>query len=500
MVIPKSTVALQSTVDLGGIGETTLEKWAHEVGVSPNPASNDVKGLDYYLVLPKSPADPIPTNPLDLEPPELSCLVQVKATRNANRPIPIKLSNWERLAKSPLPAFFFVLEVGRTDKEERAFLIHVAAEEIARVLKRLRKLKPQAQNKLHKRTMSLSVQTSNALPSLNGIALLDGLRSAIGNDSGRYFAMKRNWIDTIGYDNYRYRGIFKFDLGETDDLYEMMADFAIGERDQLPVVNLRMRESRFGIPSSIKGPSETRNGFLHIPRIPSQMEISIEASDERGLETVSLTCEVRFAMNVFPFLPPKYRKIALVAGGFKCILTPSIPLDQAPHASVSFDLPPADRVGPLEEAVDSARLLRLTRRGGIRLVFVHGESRIEFARSPASWPASQITSEVLGYAAAIENAGIVMATFGVPSDTRIRFGTLRQQEDALRVLAAIARPSGKPFTQCVTLGPEVAEVDRNAGPAAVLWTQWLTFGNKVLLVVLSTSGEPRWESSPDGAL
>lgn len=476
-----------------------LKQWAHEAGISPNPATNDVKGFDYLLVLPKT-RDSTATNPLDLDPPELSCLVQVKATRNADRPIAVKLSNWERLAKSPLPAFFLVVEVGATNKVGRAFLIHVAKEEISRVQGRLRKLKAQDRERLHKYSISLWPKAKDRLPSLDGIALLAAMRAAVGDDLRRYFSTKASWLDTVGYDKYRYHMKFRFDIGEADDLYEMMADFAIGERDQLPVVGLRVQELRFGIASDIEGHNSVRDAFLSIPTIPSQMDLGIEASDEEGLETVSITCEVRMASNVFPFLPPKYRKIALVAGGFKCILAPSAQLDQVRHATVSFHLPPPHRVGPLSEALDAAKLLRLTRRGSLHLVLVHDENRVEFGRSPAAWPDSQVTPEVLGYAAAIENAAIVMAAFGVPNDTPIRFGTLKEQEDGLRVLAAIARPTGKPLTQCVTLGPKVAEVDRKATTAAVLWTQWLTFGNKVLLAVLNTSGEPRWETSPEGAL
>ena len=117
---PEPTAPTLSAADMGGIGEAMLKQWAHEAGISPNPATNDVKGFDYLLVLSKT-RDSTATNPLDLDPPELSCLVQVKATRNADRPIAVKLSNWERLAKSPLPAFFLVVEVGATNKVGRAF-------------------------------------------------------------------------------------------------------------------------------------------------------------------------------------------------------------------------------------------------------------------------------------------------------------------------------------------------------------------------------------------
>jgi len=252
-------------------------------------------------------------------------LVQVKATRNADRPIAVKLSNWERLAKSPLPAFFLVVEVGTTNKVGRAFLIHIAEEEISGVQGRLRKLKARDRGKLHKYSLRLSPKAKDRQPSLDGISLLAAIRAAVGADLRRYFSTKANWLDTVGYDQYRYHMKFRFDIGESDDLYEMMAGFANGERNQLPVVGLRVQESRFGIASDIEGHSGVGDAFLRIPSIPSQMDLGIEASDEEGLETVSITCGVRVASNVFPFLPPKYRKIALVAGGFFTSARPLMP-------------------------------------------------------------------------------------------------------------------------------------------------------------------------------
>jgi hypothetical protein len=165
---------------------------------------HDVKGWDSLLVLPKDVADAAPTSPLDLEPPELTCLVQVKATRNASKSIGVKLSNWKHVATSPLPAFFFVLEVDAAGKPNRAFLVHVGEAWIASVLKRLREAGPSKRNELHRYSLTLSVKPSDALQTLDGGALLHALRIHIGQSAYDYFTTKMGWLDTVGYDERRF--------------------------------------------------------------------------------------------------------------------------------------------------------------------------------------------------------------------------------------------------------------------------------------------------------
>lgn len=81
-----------------------------------------------------------------------------------------------------------------------------------------------------------------------------------------------------------------------------------------------MREARFGIPSDVKDVQAPI--FLELPAIPSRMDAKIEATDLTGLDVVSLDFKVYPATTIFPFLPPKYRKVALKADGVTLIVTP----------------------------------------------------------------------------------------------------------------------------------------------------------------------------------
>lgn len=94
--------------DLGQLGESTLTGWAAARSITAQRATNDRSGWDYLLEFPSRCDDKSPAS-RDREPASFSCLVQVKATSTGRLNRPVKLVNWHRLIKNPLPAFFLIV-------------------------------------------------------------------------------------------------------------------------------------------------------------------------------------------------------------------------------------------------------------------------------------------------------------------------------------------------------------------------------------------------------
>ena len=113
--------------NLGGMGESQLELWAHERSMTYNRVQNDTGGWDTFLQIPRRGSPATVGEPLlDIVPGEIACLIQVKATDTSRgRVKKIKLSNWERLVKIPLPAFYVVLEYEGDNEVHNAYLVHV---------------------------------------------------------------------------------------------------------------------------------------------------------------------------------------------------------------------------------------------------------------------------------------------------------------------------------------------------------------------------------------
>jgi hypothetical protein len=104
------------------MGEAVLRQWAGETGLVCNPVERDAAGWDFLLEFPlPSPGE----LPLDKTPRPVQAFVQVKSTDTPGQRFNVKLDNWLRMVRTPMPAFFLILEYDGASYPERAFLQHV---------------------------------------------------------------------------------------------------------------------------------------------------------------------------------------------------------------------------------------------------------------------------------------------------------------------------------------------------------------------------------------
>jgi hypothetical protein len=91
------------STNIGKLGEYTLATWASQVDMGCNPSTDDRKGWDFILEFDNQK----PEKFLDKKPASYSSFIQVKTTSTSKTSIPVKLSNWERMVKNPLPSFSY---------------------------------------------------------------------------------------------------------------------------------------------------------------------------------------------------------------------------------------------------------------------------------------------------------------------------------------------------------------------------------------------------------
>src|SRR4051812_1374044 len=87
---------------IGRLAEKDASLRFTQAGLSVNRSEEDDQGWDLFLQFPDSTAI---TSFLDFAPPELSCLLQLKATMSADKDVRMTLRNALKLAKYPGPAF-----------------------------------------------------------------------------------------------------------------------------------------------------------------------------------------------------------------------------------------------------------------------------------------------------------------------------------------------------------------------------------------------------------
>jgi hypothetical protein len=257
------------TRNLGKMGEQTLGLWAGQRGIIANKADQDEAGWDFRLdfPLPDYATEQIQL-PFDREPFPLQCAIQVKATDGRAGKKSVKLDNWLRMVKNPLPTFFLVLEFDGQDTCQRAFLVHIGEHYIASTLGRLRKASAEGRTDLHKMEMQFTYGADDALATLDGYGLGQAIWKHVGERPEEYAQRKINLTQSVGYDELSHTFTFKLNLPVTniEDAYDHLVDFHLGLIPSIEMSNLEIRDERFGIPSPEPIEAIEESGRLEIAK------------------------------------------------------------------------------------------------------------------------------------------------------------------------------------------------------------------------------------------
>ena len=296
--------------DLGGLGETKVEEWALQKGIVPNRVHYDKKGWDIFLEFPQAKIANRISYPLDIRPPEISCLVQVKATdKKIGRINRIKLTNWERMAKSPLPCFFTVIEYDGKEDPQRAYIVHMGEYWIEKTLERLRELEAQPSKLLHRCSMQLTYSDTDMIDTPNGASLENAIRKHVGDDPQEYFTKKCEWIKNVGYDEYRSKVHFTLPKMPYASTMETLVDFGIGVTKEINLDSLSVEEVRFGIPRSLHPDIEPVNPKITVGEVPPAGEADVVITGEEGSILFQDSFTYYSPGNLFPFIPFEYWKL-----------------------------------------------------------------------------------------------------------------------------------------------------------------------------------------------
>jgi hypothetical protein len=273
--------------DVGPLGETILAAWCAQVGIVANRAEVDRTGWDYLLELPLLDIDS--ACPLDRAPEALQAFVQVKATDTPRCSRAIKLSNWQRMVATPLPAFVLALHFDGGAACARGYLVHIDAQYSEQILRRLRSIggrTPAAE--LNKQELRVAWAEADRLPDLSGVGLKERIEHHIGPSLSAYVDNKKRLLRELGYADggFVVNAQMNFgDANDAEDIERKLADFALGLTGPLSMLpGARLWDKRFGIRHPI--PRTIAAGSLHPRPI--------------GTGTVRLTC----ADTVTEFVSP----------------------------------------------------------------------------------------------------------------------------------------------------------------------------------------------------
>lgn len=224
---------------LGRLGEREFDRLCILDNLSRSRPDPDEQGWDFLVEM---PANRIPGIYLDAQPAAIKFLCQVKATDDfGSRKLAMKVSNFEHLARTPLPSFVFVVDYRGANTPHSTYLCPFDDERIAQTLRRIRELEAAGRKDLHRHEMTFTVRESEAVAFDGPGRLSSEVIKHTGISLAAYAARKGGLFDTLGYEDGR--TVFRFGT-EVEASSLVDAFLGLGE---LEIKGATLASTRFGI-------------------------------------------------------------------------------------------------------------------------------------------------------------------------------------------------------------------------------------------------------------
>ncbi|MCC6527874.1 MAG: hypothetical protein IT373_34835, partial [Polyangiaceae bacterium] len=434
---------------IGRLGQHFLGVWAAQAAITANPSIFDEKGWDALLQF-RQPGAPL-GGPLDLAPPEMTCMVQVKATLAAEMQEPLSLTNWRRMATDPMPWFILSIHLDPERQEPvDAYLVHVDEHWCAKVFRRLRELGKLPVPELAKRTMTASWSDSDRID-LHGTALRSRICGHIKMGQREYVAEKLRWFTDLGYEN-RARGVtITMRVPDLSALHDHLSDLAIGVRDTFPAGWMAsVWDTRFGMRGELETFDARAGEVRYHP--PAVGRVALQLKSAVRAPVALADCGLYRATAVFPFLPPEYDRVRLVHDACSVVLAPFRD-DRGRGFGASFAV-------SIPSGLVSVNVLRERVALTLMLCDAANPVSITLSTSAGDWTITPTRTEAKNgdqeTVLALEAALAVCDSFAVPTGTLVDTGHLINQATSARFMAAaLSKESGtltSPYLESVAVG------------------------------------------------
>lgn len=251
--------------ELGHKGELHFATVCNDAHLVANRVDRDRNGWDFIVDFPFRSDGP-PTS-LDKRDAPISCRVQVKTIWHDNEAVELRLSAAERLAKDPKPTFIYVLKIDDNGQAVRGHLIHLLDNNLAKILKRLRREHARGNQKINRHYISFNVNAGVEIEP-SGEALAQTITRMVDARQSSYVETKAEQLRRLGFED----GGHKISLTVVASSYQELVDASLGLRP-LTFTQRKHVETRFGIELPIFENMNGKKGTLKISPNPKPCRV-----------------------------------------------------------------------------------------------------------------------------------------------------------------------------------------------------------------------------------
>lgn len=409
-------------------------------------------------------------------------MVQVKSTVAGESSVNVKLSNWQRMVKDPLPWFFVHVVLDADAQPLQAHLIHVGEEWMSRVLERLRVGSSNAMRPLHEQTLALTWTDEQLLQQPFHTSMRAAILKAVGEPAD-YCARKATRLRTLGYDSRgNGRATIYTSLQRTKQDYELAVDFALGLVDRLPIHAFTLeKDVRFDVPAETEEHANLESAYMQFSTVPSVGTTVLTFANRKDARSLALPCETYIPTILFPRLPKEHLRYH-----FACPIASVVVNAQTLKMQIKWKLPEGNEPFPLRELAMAGELVSMFAKAEVGNEVVVGfdknGKKVELGYSDAP---SDFSVAVTELAEAVDHARFLAKWFELPEEILVEADSLRGQMYGLAALRGVLDVK----TESFEIGLACAAHEALDGKRiAVMLPTWAQIGDRMVAAAVAYGG------------
>ncbi|MGE8303333.1 MAG: hypothetical protein ACN6PW_02650 [Pseudomonas kermanshahensis] len=228
--------------DIGSAGEHFFMGFCFADGVNANKCGADKNGWDVIVEVDQ---DPRQLSQHTLHEPIITAKVQVKSTRKKSLKVDVTLSNLRKMATSPLPTFYVLLDFSEGAPPRRAFLRHMNEALIKETLERVNALLVEGNaQKLHKSTMRVDFEQGREIALNDSDTFKRAVLDAVGRSASGYADRKSAFLRDVGTSDGSH--LLRFEIQGIESLTALV-NATLGMGGTIPLHSMQMSSKRFGM-------------------------------------------------------------------------------------------------------------------------------------------------------------------------------------------------------------------------------------------------------------
>jgi hypothetical protein len=295
--------------DIGAGGEHFFMGFCSVDGVTANKSNADKHGWDVFVEVEQEASD---LTQLTLHEPIIAGKVQVKSTRTTSLKVDVTLSNLRKMATSPLPSFYVLMDFSQGPYPQRAFIRHVDEALIREILERVNThIIAGKAERLHKLTLRIDFGLGREIKLSEPSTFKSEIMRAVGSSPAEYTDKKSKFLKNVGYEDGSHA--MHFQLEGMENLTALV-NATLGLGGSVDLQNMHFSTKRFGH----EDPSSRRESFAGV------MELTPVAPAARGTLTfqdLSTGTSAQVAASAYfspmhDWLPKHLKKIRFDCGTF----------------------------------------------------------------------------------------------------------------------------------------------------------------------------------------